>query len=114
MVMKPKITLKVAKAVENESASFSEASLGRSDWEWKQEEDASFVECGSSADHHSSSGNESSVISKMVLAPLFPHLFPLLPLLPGWKFSPKRKLCPARAQSGPSPLPSKVLRSVAQ
>ena len=33
MVMKPKITLKVAKAVDNESASFSEASLGRSDWE---------------------------------------------------------------------------------
>ena len=58
MVMKPKITLKVAKAVDNESASFSEASLGRSDWEWKPEEDASSVESGSSADHDSSSGNE--------------------------------------------------------
>ena len=54
MVMKPKITLKVAKAVDNESASFSEASLGRSDWEWKPEEDASSVESGSSADHDSS------------------------------------------------------------
>ena len=30
MVKKPKITLKVAKAVDNESASFSEASLGHS------------------------------------------------------------------------------------
>ena len=35
MVMKLKITLKVAQAVDNEGASFSEASLGRSDWEWK-------------------------------------------------------------------------------
>ena len=35
MSMKPKITLKVAKAVDNEGASFSEASLGRSDGEWK-------------------------------------------------------------------------------
>ena len=43
MVMKPKITLKVAKVADNESASFSEASLGRSDWEWKPEEDASSV-----------------------------------------------------------------------
>ena len=64
MVMKPKITLKVAKAVHNESASFSEASLGRSDWEWKPEEDASSVESGSSADHDSSSGNESSATSE--------------------------------------------------
>ena len=31
MVMKPKITLKVAQAIDNEGASFSEASLGRSD-----------------------------------------------------------------------------------
>ena len=35
MVMKPKITLKVANTVDNERASFYEASLGRSDWEWK-------------------------------------------------------------------------------
>ena len=63
MVMKPKITLKVAKGFNNESASFSEASLPRSDWEWKPEEDASSVESGSSADHDSSSGNESSATS---------------------------------------------------
>ena len=59
MVMKPKITLKVEKAVDSESASFSEASLGRSDWEWKPEEAASSVEYGSSADHDSSIRNES-------------------------------------------------------
>ena len=41
MLMKPKMTLKVAHAVDNEGASFSEASLGRSNWEWKLEEDAS-------------------------------------------------------------------------
>ena len=64
MVMKPKITLKVAKAVDNETASFSEASLGRSDWEWKPEEDASSVESGSSAEHDSSNGNESSATSE--------------------------------------------------
>ena len=64
MVMKPKITLKVAKAVDNESMSFSEASLGRSDWEWKPEEDASSLEFGCSADHDSSSGNESSATSE--------------------------------------------------
>ena len=34
MVMKPKITLKVAKALDNESASLCEASLGRFVWEW--------------------------------------------------------------------------------
>ena len=45
---------------------------------------------------------------------MVPHLPPLVLLLPGLKFSPKRKPCPARAQSGPSPLPSKVLRSVAR
>ena len=39
MAMKPKITLKVAQAVDNES--FSKATLGRSDWEWKPEEHAS-------------------------------------------------------------------------
>ena len=60
MVMKPKITLKVAKAVDNKSASFSEASLGRSDREWKPKDHASSVEFGSSADHDSSSGDESS------------------------------------------------------
>ena len=64
MVMKPKITLKVAQAVHNEGASFSEASLGHSDWEWKLEEDASSAECGSSADHDSSTGNESSASSE--------------------------------------------------
>ena len=64
MVMKPKITLTVAHAVDNEGASFSEASLGRSDWEWKPEEDASFAESGSSADHDSSSHNESSASSE--------------------------------------------------
>ena len=58
--MKPKITLKVAKAVDNKSASFSEASLARSDWDWKPEEDATSVESKSYADNHSSSGNESS------------------------------------------------------
>ena len=34
MVKKLKVTLKVAEAVDNQGASFSEASLGRSDWEW--------------------------------------------------------------------------------
>ena len=67
MVMKPKITLKVAKVVDNESASFSEASLGRSDWEWKPEEDASSVESGSSVEHDSSNGNESSATSLVQL-----------------------------------------------
>ena len=62
MVMKPKITL--AQAVDNEGASFSEASLGRSDCEWKPEEDASSAESGSSADHDSSSGNKSSASSE--------------------------------------------------
>ena len=60
MVLKPKITLKVAKAVNNESASFSEASLGRSDGEWKPEEDATPVEYGSPSHHDASGGNESS------------------------------------------------------
>ena len=64
IVMKPKITLKVAKAVDNESASFSEASLGRSDWDWKPEEDASSVESRSYADNDSSSGNESAATSE--------------------------------------------------
>ena len=64
MVMKPKITLKVALAVDNEGASFSKAYPGRSDGEWKPEEDASSAESGSSADHDSSSGNESSASSK--------------------------------------------------
>ena len=64
MVMMPKITLKVALAVDNEGASFSEAYLGRSDCEWKPEEDASSAESGSCADHVSSSGNESSASSK--------------------------------------------------
>ena len=64
MVMKPKITLKVAQAVGNEGAPFSEASLGRSDWEWKPEEDASSTEFGSSADHDWFSGNESSASSE--------------------------------------------------
>ena len=64
MVMRPKITMKVAKAVNNESASFFEASLGYSDWEWKPEEDASSVESGSSAGHDSSNGNQSSATSE--------------------------------------------------
>ena len=64
MVMKPKIILKVAQAVDNEGASLSEASLGCSDWEWKLEEDASSAEFGSSVDHDSSSGNESSASSE--------------------------------------------------
>ena len=64
MVMKPKITLKVAKAVDNESASSSKWCLGRSDWQWKPEGDATSVESRSSADHYSSSGNKSSAISE--------------------------------------------------
>ena len=56
--------LKVAKAIDNESASFCEASLGRYDWEWKPEEDASVVESGSSAGNDSSSGNKSSASSE--------------------------------------------------
>ena len=57
VVMKPNITLKVAQAVRNEGASFSAASLGRSHWEWQLEVDASSAECGSSANHDSSTGN---------------------------------------------------------
>ena len=57
-VMKPKITLKVAQAVDSEATSYSEASLGHSDWEWKLEEDAS------SAADSSSSGSETSASSK--------------------------------------------------
>ena len=64
MVMKPKITLKLAKAVDSKGASFSEASLGRSDCEWKPVEDASPVESRSSVVHDSSSGNESSTSSE--------------------------------------------------
>ena len=64
MLMKPKITLKVAQAVDNEGASSSEPSLGRLDWEWKLVEDASTVQSGSSADQDSSSGNESSASSR--------------------------------------------------
>ena len=62
--MTPKITLKVARAVDNEGAFFSQASLGRSDWEWRPEEDPSSAESASSADHDSSSGNESSASSE--------------------------------------------------
>ena len=64
MVMKHKITLKVAKAVDNEGASFFEASPGSSDWEWKPEEDATSLGSGSSADHDLSNGNESSASSE--------------------------------------------------
>ena len=66
MLMKPKITLKVAKAVDNEGASFSEASLGRLVWELKPEEDASSTHQG--LQHiriqDSSDGNESSASSE--------------------------------------------------
>ena len=55
--MKPKITLKVG-------ASFSKASLGHSDWEWKLEEYASSAESRSSADQDSTSGKESSASSE--------------------------------------------------
>ena len=64
VLMKPKITLKVAHAVGSEGASSIEASLGRSDWEWKPEEDASFAESRSAADPDSSSGNKSSACSE--------------------------------------------------
>ena len=37
VVMKPKITLKVAQAVDSKATSYCEASLGRSHWEWKPE-----------------------------------------------------------------------------
>ena len=58
------ITLKVAQAVDNEGASFSEPSLGRSDWEWKSKEDASSAESRSSAVHDSSSDTESAASSE--------------------------------------------------
>ena len=48
VLMKPKITLKVAHAVDSE-ASYIEASLGHLDWEWKPEEDASSAESGCAA-----------------------------------------------------------------
>ena len=53
VVMKPKITLKVAHAVDSQATSYSEASLSRSDWEWKPKEDSSSAESGCD----SSSGN---------------------------------------------------------
>ena len=59
-LMRPKITLKGAQAVDNGGASYSEASLGPRDWEWRPEEDASSTESGSAADLDSSSGDESS------------------------------------------------------
>ena len=64
MVMKPKIALKVALVVDNEGASFSEAPLGRSDWECKPEEDARSAESAFSGDHDSSSSIESSESSE--------------------------------------------------
>ena len=64
LVMKPEIILKVAHAVDSEGTSYFEASLGRSDWEWKAEEDASSAESWSAADPDSSSGNESSASSE--------------------------------------------------
>ena len=60
MLMKPKITLKVAHAVDNEGASFFEASLGCLDWEWDPQEDATSAKSRSTTDQDSSSGNESS------------------------------------------------------
>ena len=64
MLMKPKITLKVAQAVDNEGASLSEAFLFRSEWEWKPEGDARSVEFGSFADHNSSIVNKSFASSE--------------------------------------------------
>ena len=43
VLMKPKITSKVAQVVDDEGASFFEAPLGCSDWEWKPQEDDSFA-----------------------------------------------------------------------
>ena len=60
VVMRSKITLKVAHAVDSEDTSYSEASLGRADWECKPEEDSRSAESGSDA----SSGNECSASSK--------------------------------------------------
>ena len=68
---KPK-TLKVAQAVENEGASFSKASRGRLDWQWKPEEDAGFAESGSLAYQYSASGNESSEDRKRSSSSPFP------------------------------------------
>ena len=62
--MKPKITLKVAQAVDRQATSYSEALLGRSNWEWKPEEDAISAESRSAANCVSSSGSESSSSSK--------------------------------------------------
>ena len=56
---KPKITLKVAQWVDSKGASYTEALLGRSDRQWKLEEDASSAELGSAADPDSSNSNES-------------------------------------------------------
>ena len=64
VVMKPKITLRVAKAVDSEGTFYSEDSLGRSDWEWKLEEDASSAESGSAADPYLSSSKTSSASSE--------------------------------------------------
>ena len=101
MVMKPKITLKVAKAVDNESASFSEASLGRSDWEWKSEEDASFVESGSSVDHDSYSGNESSATSKDGKSSSSSSSFSSCTSSSGVEVLPQKKVLPGKGTKGP-------------
>ena len=64
VVMKPKITLKVVQAVDSEGTSYSNASLGRSDWEWKPKEDASSAESGSAADPDASRSKENSASSE--------------------------------------------------
>ena len=82
-VMKPKISLKVAQAVDSKATSYSEASLGRSDWEWKPEEDAS-----SAADSDLSSGSETSACSKDANTSSSSLS---ASLIQGRKFSPKRR-----------------------
>ena len=64
VVIKGKITLKVVEAVDGEATSYSEASLGRSDGEWKLEEDASYTKPRSATDSYLSSGSESAASSK--------------------------------------------------
>ena len=69
ILLKSKITLKVAQAVSSKATSYSEASLGRLDWEWKLEEDASSAESRFADLDCLSSGNESSASSKDANSP---------------------------------------------
>ena len=116
MLMKPKITLKVAQAVDNEGASFSEASLGRSDWEWKPEEDASSAESGSSAsgssaDQDASIGNESSASSEDDISPYYSSSSSSSTFSSGPEVLPKKKAVPGKGTKRPITTPKQSAKT---